>query len=327
MKKLSEILKTHKYTIVWTLCYIATIWAVLKFLFDFDMFSARYWSYLVHAKLHGFAGFVFGILILAALPLYIASTTLIIRTKKPLFTIPIPAFIKNIWSNIQPTLVNPPEPAETQETKKETKESTADTLPDELPSELRTAYIRARSNMTPDQRSAFNQPNISTPVTNEQNTLTPAPEIEEIPLPTDFNFEPMPNTDFDSGPVSEITAPTFTEITFDNKSDNSTQNPIADYLNSIEKHFDTIDEVIITDKHAIASHTDDDFWVCDEEFWFATGKQIKSPISQLQKVATTHKLTPVLYLGSNNIMDIDTMRKKWESMNITIISNPDEIPE
>lgn len=320
MKKILEILKTHKYAIIWTLCYTAIMWLILRFLFDFNMFSTAYWRHLLRAELRGFPGFVFGILVLAALPLYIASTTLIIRTKKPLFSIPIPAFIKGIWDHMQPTLINPPQSDTEKDEEKSTTadKSESDTLPDELPSELRTAYIRARMNITPEQRSAFNQPIIQTPELIPQVATSPAPEISEIPLPSDFDIAPTNGDDY--------SAPTFTDITFDTPA-KPDDNPISDYLNSMGKEFEIIDDVIITDKHAIATHTDNDFWVCDDEFWFATGKQITSPIKHLIDIAHEKKVTPILYLGAENIMDLDTMQEKWATMGITIITTPDQIPE
>ena len=90
MKKITDIFKNHKHAIHWTIGYIIVMWAILYFLFNFNMFDGHMWHRLMHARLHGFAGHVFGLLILAALPLYMASTTLIIRTKKPLITVPLP---------------------------------------------------------------------------------------------------------------------------------------------------------------------------------------------------------------------------------------------
>lgn len=330
MKKIFEILKAHKYAIIWTVCYTATMWAILRFLFNFNMFSGAYWCYLFHAKLNGFPGFVFGILLLAALPLYIATTTLIIRTKKPLVTIPVPKPVKKIWANMQPTLINPPAPDTPEEKKSNTTSAPQqDALPDELPSELRTAYIRARMNITPEQRSAFNQPisQIPQPISNMATPIIES-ELDDIPLPSDFDIEPTtPDSDFLTPDFTQMPAPTFTDITFDDTPDNTPSNPISEYLDSTGKQYEIIDDIIITDKHAIASHTDEDFWVCDDEFWFATGKQIESPIARVTKIATERKLIPTLYMGAENIMDIDTLCKTWESMGIQIIKSPDEISD
>lgn len=308
------------------------MWAILKFLFNFDMFSYRYWHHLMQAELHGFPGFVFGILVLAALPLYIATTTLIIRTKKPLVTVPVPTPIKKVWTKMQPTLINPPTPAPApdEEKKSEQAESTVDTLPDELPSELRTAYIRARMNITPDQRSAFNQPttpplpDIATTHTNEAPIES---ELDEIPLPSDFDVAPFESSEFEMPDFTQMSAPTFSEITFGDTPPPETkfQNAVTEHLDTIGQEYETQDNIIITDKFAIASHTDPDFWVCDNESWFATGKQIPSPIISVTRIASEHGLIPVLYLGTDNIMDLDNMCQKWASDGIKIITSPDEL--
>ena len=229
---------------------------------------------------------------------------------------------------MQPTLIAPPEAAATEEKKSEPEKSESDTLPDELPSELRTAYIRAKMNITPEQRSAFNQPTI------KQDTDTPIvapidsePAIDEIPLPTDFEISEGQNDDFSTTDFSQMTAPTFSDVTFGDISETAPTNPIAEHLSSIGKSFETQDDLIITDKHVIATHIDDDFWVCDDEFWFATGKQIKSPITSIKDVASEKNLTPVLYLASTNIMDLENMRKQWTQDGIVIIESPSEIPE
>ena len=330
MKKILKILSEHKYAILWSISYIAIMWIVLHGMFNFDMFSSRHWQYLAHAQLRGFPGFVFGILVLAALPLYIATTTIIIRTKKPLFSIPAPEFAKKIWARMQPTLTNPPS-SESPDAAPEKESDTpkTDALPDELPSELRTAYIRARMNITPEQRSAFNQPTHPHTPNNIQSDTTPIePELDEIPLPTDFDIPaPESDSDFSAPDFTEMPTPTFTDITFDDKIEVPTSNPVTEHLDTIGEQYETIDDVIITKTHAIASHTDDDFWVCDDEQWFASGKQKQSPISKLLNVATARDLTPVLYLGADNIMDLDTMCKTWESMGIKIIKSPTEISE
>lgn len=329
MKKLFETFKTHKYAILWTICYTATMWCILKFLFNFDMFSGRYWHHLIHAELHGFPGFVFGILLLAALPLYVATTALIIRTKKPLITIPVPKPVKQVWSHMQPTLINQPAPDTQTETKTDkNSESTPDALPAELPSELRTAYIRARMNITPDQRSAFNQPIVhNAPENTNPNPEIPESDLEEIPLPTDFDIEPINDPEFEMPDFTQMSAPTFSDITFNDTTTNNTapENPIIEHLNAHGQKFEIIDDIIVTEKHAIASHIDTDFWVCDTESWFATGKQIPSPIAMVTKIAHERNLSPILYLGAENIMDIETLTKTWETMGITIIKTPDAL--
>ena len=179
--------------------------------------------------------------------------------------------------------------------------------------------------IAPEQRSAFNQPTVTAQEAPQPITNIPEPEIQEIPLPTDFNLTPVDGSEFTPDNFANIPAPTFTDITFEDESKNV--DPISEHLNAKNIAFEIIDDIIITDKYAIASHTDNDFWVCDEDYWFATSKQKESPIAKISKVASERNLSPVLYLGSENILNIDTMRKTWESSGITVITTPDTLPE
>ena len=322
MNKILDFIKSHKYAIIWTLCYVVITWAILYFLFDFSIFSSVQWHHLMRAQLHGFPGFVFGILILAALPLYIATTTLIIHTKQPLITIPIPkikipAFLKS--STPEPT------PAPTSESETPAlgpdEVDTPIELPPDMPAELRVAFIRARNNIGRTQTSAFNAP---------QQTLTPdtsaTPEIDEtsFPLPTDFDID-LPTPDID-------TMPTFTEINFDDpEPDNDTQTNTNDnselikYLTKNNKPYSSYDNIVITDTHAIITHSDPDFWVADTDNWFSAGRTCPSPISAVQNAAATHNRIPTIYLATKNIMDIDKLIPEWQSAGITVITDLSEI--
>ena len=59
--------------------------------------------------------------------------------------------------------------------------------------------------------------------------------------------------------------------------------------------------------------------------WFATGKQKDSPIPELISLAKQNELTPVLYLASQNIMNIDATTANFESMGVHVIKDLDEI--
>ena len=89
--------------------------------------------------------------------------------------------------------------------------------------------------------------------------------------------------------------------------------------------FTTTNDIIITDKHAIIAHTDNDFWVTDPDNWFATGKTRPSPIASVIAMANEHKVTPVLYLGAQNILDLETLIPEWESNGIKVITDLSEI--
>lgn len=243
MKKIFAFLKTHKYAIIWTACYIAAMWAVLRGLFNFNIFCPENWVRLAHAQLRGFGGMVFGILILAALPLYVATTTLIVRTGKPLFTIPAPKILTAAFKQVaaeEKSDAAAPAPAEP--------EPAPDVFPENLPSELRNAFIRARQHIQLPQQSTFNAtksdiPQSATaPIGNAPATaptqpaqpapiapvVSPAPVAPANPMPapaqnaelgiTDLNPTgqmPIP-TDFDidgfgGAPAS---APSFSDVDF-----------------------------------------------------------------------------------------------------------------
>ena len=110
------------------------------------------------------------------------------------------------------------------------------------------------------------------------------------------------------------------EETADIKSLSETIAPVAEYLTSQSVPFGVVDDVITTDKFAIVAHTDPDFWVADADAWFAAGKTRKSPIDLVKRVATEHNIEPVLYLGSNNIMDIENLVPQWEQDGIHVIT-------
>lgn len=321
MKPIFDLFKNHRHALIWTACYVCAMWVILKSMFNFDMFSAYQWHKLLNAQLHGFAGFVFGILILAAGPLYIATTTLIVRKKAPLVTIPKPKFPQCIKRPL-------PEP----EKKEEEKKPVPKPERSDIPLEMHAAFARARHRI-----AVMPNPTI---------TAQPKPEIPEqstpdLPLPTDFDL----NLDFDT-PDSDTSfaAPTFTDITFDqddtppvdeniladilDTSDSDTApdtSALTKYLAEHNIKFQTENNIIITDTLAIATHSDGDFWVVDEENWFAAGKLCPSPTRAAQDAARTHNRQPAIYLSATNIMDLDNNIKNWESSGIKVITDLSEI--
>ena len=93
--------------------------------------------------------------------------------------------------------------------------------------------------------------------------------------------------------------------------------------NNIE--FETYNDFIITNKHLIYVHSNPDFWIIDEDNWFAAGKQIDSPIPIMQEMVKDTHLTPVIYFESTNIMDFDGTAETLKNQNIAVITNPDEL--
>lgn len=343
MQKVTDFIKSRRHIITWTITYVFIMWAILRGLFNFNMFSSLHWSYLAHAHLRGFAGFVFGILILAAVPMYIATTTLVARSGAPLFTIPIPKFLKRAFA--------PPAPADTpaDDTPAPADDTPAEKpLPDSLPLELRGAFLRARGRVGAEQISSFDMramDNATSQNATPQNTTTDI--AGDLPLPSDFddidafdNFAPDTTTGHD---ISDTPAPVFHEIKFDGFDDDTaveiphddapaaadtpTTNgapTVTDFLGAHNMPIiATDDDVVVTDKYAIATHDDPSFWVADGDTWFATGRQKPSPVVGATRVAAARGVVPVLYMTCDNIMNINARRADWEKAGVVITNDLD----
>ena len=271
----------------------------------------------------------FGILILAAIPMYIATTIVIARTKAPLFTIKIPEFIKNAFKQIpmEEDVVDTPAPSETNTETTETAESKNDNVTEPtstpIPPELRVAYARAREHISRTPVSAFDLGNVTKQKKSNQTVSdTKVADTQDMPIPTDFDIDDVDNM-IDS-------VPQFSDINFDDDDTeieindiqevSDTIAPVVEYMKSNSISYIIDNDVVVTDKFAIVSHIDSDFWVADSEAWFAAGKTRKSPIELVKRVATEHGVKPVLYLGATNIMDIETMTSQWKSEGVHIVT-------
>lgn len=316
MNKLWDFIKSHRHAIIWTLCYTLITWAILYFLFGFSIFSSAQWHHLMRAQLRGFPGFVFGIMLLAAIPLYIATTTLIVRTGKPLITIPLPKIkMPTFFQSPPPAPAPAPEP-----TPATTAPPAPMELPDDMPAELRFAFIRNRNNLGQIQTSVFN--NSAQITTQDISDLTQTLN-ETLPVPSDFDLEVQYNDTPDS-------IPTFTEIDFESDAQNTTEDPSANiavinYLTDKGHPYSIDGDTVITDTHAITTHSDPDFWVADTENWFAAGRICPSPIASVLTAAQKHNRIPVIYLATRNILDIDKLIPEWQSAGITVITDLSEL--
>jgi hypothetical protein len=63
----------------------------------------------------------------------------------------------------------------------------------------------------------------------------------------------------------------------------------------------------------------------DENSWFAAGKQIDSPIPELLQIAQINGLIPIIYLQSENIMDIETTISNFENNGVRVIKGLSEL--
>lgn len=320
--------------IAWTAFYVLVMWAILHYLFNFDIFSLAHWVKLQTVELHGFPGLVFGVLILAAVPLYVATTVVTVRNKSVPIRIPLPRCFDAPPKPAEPA---PPAPVVTEQ----------EVLPElhpGVPAEMRESFMRARRNYGSRQMSVFNKPAsinaVGVPVGSvapsapvQNNTHAAAPIDSDVttetafPIPADFDIESTDDKDYG--------VPVFSEINFDDDNDNADSDASApgddlcEFLNGAGHNANRTDnDLIMVDNFVIAVHDDDDFWVADDSDWFAAGRQKPSPIAALNDACAANKdLHPVMYLGNQNIMDGPDHIEKWRAAGIDVITDRDELLE
>lgn len=321
MKKVLEFLKNNMIIVKWTIWYFFIFWLTLKFVFRFDIFSYHYWWRFFHATLHGFAGLVFGFLIYAMIPLYIATTITTYRKKEMIVPIPFTKTISKILSKIFPekTESKVEEPETLTETEQE--ETLSQEFPDDLPPELRIPFQRAKNRLPLTSAiSVYNKPSIAVkpvvvPKTEEVS------ENSDIPIPMDFDISDTISTNMNDS------VPHFTDIDFDVPiaTEKELENNTTKYFKEKNIEYETYHDFVATEKFVIYEHNDEDFWIMDGDSWFAAGKQKDSPINELLELAKQNELTPVLYLHSKNIMDIDNTITNFEKSGIWVIKSLDEL--
>lgn len=278
---------------------------------------------LSRIELHGFPGLVFGLLVLAAVPIYVATTVLTVRNKSVPIKIPLPKCFAPA-SDAAP--VETPQPIVTEQ------EALPELRPG-VPPEMREVFMRAQKNRGARQQSVFNK---SMNFRAMDTSITPV--VEPVPVAdadTSDNVFPVP-TDFDVDTNMDYGIPVFADVDFgDSGADASpdvadAESPVEDLCKSIcdsgmTAHIEK--DLIIADNFAVAVHDDDDFWVADDFDWFAAGRQKPSPIVSLLNAKNTNAKKPIFYMGKQNIMDFDSMVEKWRADGIEIITDRDALIE
>lgn len=340
MKKIYDFLKTHKYVLFWTIGYVFVMWAILYFLFNFDMFNMTQWHRLVRAHLYGFAGFVFGLLILAAVPLYVATVVIIIKKKKPLITLPVQKINLQVLFNKKPE----PEVDKVVEEEKKEPENPEKDLPADLPLEMKPIFLRAKQNLLFMQQSGGTAPDGAAEA--QQAVLD---VVDALPVPTDFDID-FSDDETNDGDDDDFGmslfgggAPVFKSLSFDsdNSSDAIEESSGGEFSNSVDnisdnsqllkflldakRDFKTEENIVLTEKLAIATHSDTDFWVADNENWFAAGKVCESPIIAAKRMAEKYGLVPAIYLQEKNILNIDDLIVQWQKDGLVVITDLSEI--
>ncbi len=330
------------------------VWAVMRALFNFNMFSVADLARLARIELHGFAGFAFGILVLAAVPLYVATTIFTVRNKSMPISIPLP----NCFTPPEPEPAPEPVPVVVEQ-------EVLPDLPRGAPAEMRESFMRARRNYGVRQISVFNKINAGSAVVagnspapeqsvatnaapvmvesvaddvpqftsiidtaieqNELNDLAADDDAEEpmFPIPKDFDVPANESSD---------DVPVFSEINFDDDSDDDSDVESVETIETVCECLKSsgIDAVVdgnlvVANGAAIAVHADSDFWIADELDWFAPGKQKPSPIVELLTAARDKGLRPVLYLASTSIMGLEKLVPLWQENGITVAQSREEL--
>lgn len=323
MKNIFKFLETQLNVIIWTLFYITTTFLVLFLLFDFNILSLTNWQSLFDIKLKNFSGFIFGILLFSIVPLYIATIQIIIKTKKPLLQI---LNLKKEDEEKKTIEIN---------TKLNESDEPEQEFGDHIPTELYGAFLLATKNRNYNQKNTITDNkkqkqdlNLSFPL--PDNFDADEKEIIEINnntnlvLPDSFDIE-NPDTD-----TNDTDAPRFKELNFDELNNESKHNTESmEIIKHLEKNnckFELIeDDIVIYNNMAIITHSDTEFWITDEQHWFANGKQKTSPIESVLNISKQRKITPVIYLAEKNIMDIDTQINNWKSNGIKIIEKLEDL--
>lgn len=316
--------------VAWTGIYVFVMWAILRGLFNFNMFSVAHLTKLLHLQLHGFAGAVFGILVLAAVPLYVATTVITVRNKEMAVKLPLPKCLTEAKPAPKPEPVVPVVTA-------------TETLPPlraGVPAEMRETFMRAQKNYGARQMSVFNRQTAlvsATPVVEpvrepitESAATTKTEDVAAyggMPIPTDFDM------DAPTGAGTDVDVPVFADINFDDDTpagataDESPIDKVLNFLRGAGVEANIAGDLIVANGCAIAVHDDDDFWVPDEIDWFAAGKQRPSPIAALRRAREEQGLKPVLYLATDSIMDLDKNSAEWTADGITIVTSREELVE
>ena len=322
MKKVLDFFKSNIIVIKWTILYFFVLWLILRFVFRFDMFSAHYWWKFFNSTLHGFTGFVFGWLVYTAIPIYIATTIVTYRKKEFIIKIPLIDKVLGYTSKFLSGKKTEEKTEETQPQEEQTVKSIDSDVPPDVPPELRIPYARAKHNLSlTGPVSVYNKQTQQKSKKTEQ-TPEAMDTNSPMPIPTDFDI----SESLDNGDES---IPLFKDIIFDEQKPEpepeKLENNTTKYFTEKNIEFETYKQFIATNKYVIYEHNDEDFWIMDDKVWFAAGKQIDSPTEELIGLAKQNELTPVIYLHSQNIMDIENIISGFEKSGIRVVKNLDEL--
>ena len=331
MTKLSKFLQSNKLLVKWTVGYVVFWCVILRAVFDFNIFSRPQWIKFFSTTMHGFWGLTFVTAIYGAILIYIASAMIIYRKNKPIIEITVPEKVKTITSNISKIFSESKTEAikEPDTTTATPSGSTATTpeYPNGLPPELYVPYMHAKNHMTATGAvSDFNKP---TDEKNISDSSPTQPETELFPIPTDFDIsDDLPEN---TPTQNDNSIPIFKELNFDtpiesSDKENEQKSGVIKYCEQNNLEYERLDDFIMMKKYLIYTHDEEGFWIMDDDVWFASGKQKKSPVNKLIESAEENSLTPVIYLESANIMDIEHIISGFERKGIRVVTDLSQLP-
>jgi len=318
MEKIKEFFKSLKIVVKWTGWYLLFFWAINQFLFGFDMFSQHHWWKFFHGTFHGFFGVTFQIIMYSALPIYIATCISCFRNQEYVIQIPFLSkflnYVKSKFSKQEPESEEIPE---SQETFEETQQNM---FPEDLPRELHVPFIRAKNKQPLKSAvSAYNQqrPELKK---EEAPILETTNSSDSFPIPMDFDLEETADIN---------TIPTFKDIDFDTpimtESEPQLKNETTKYFDKKKIAYEPYKDFVATEKYLIYEHNSSEFWIMDEDVWFASGISKDSPIPEMLTISRENGLIPVIYFATQNIMNIDETSENFESRGIRVIKSLEEL--
>jgi len=333
MTKLSKFLQSNNILVKWTIGYVLFWGIILRFIFDFNIFSKTHWVRFFTETMHGFWGLVFVTAIYGSVLIYIASAMLIYRKNKPILEITVPEKVKTITSNISKIFSYSKTETTTEKTTTNTTQQSSDEeYPNGLPAELYVPYMRAKNHITKTEAvSDFNKQPDEKPVPTPESQQK-QPQTESFPIPTDFDIsESLP----ENTPIqNDNSIPIFKDLDFDtpieqtkpDTTQNNTKNTVIKYCEQNGLEYEILDDFVMMKKYLIYTHDDEGFWIMDDDNWFASGKQKKSPVNKLIDLSEQYTVSPVIYFETKNILDIEHVISGFERKGIRVIMDLSELP-
>ena len=248
------------------------------------------------------------------IPIYIATTITVYRKKEMIINIPIIdklcGFIKTVLTKIFVKSDQVEKSESEPELEPIINNSNAIEFPDKLPNEMRVPFTRVKQrNALLGTKLPFDyQQKLA-----EHNAEAQESVAESFPIPMDFDLS-------DTNNETNENIPTFKDLDFDTPEPPKQSNTVTKYFDEHKIIYDFYDDFILTKKHLIYVHSDTDFWIFDDDSWFAPGKQIDSPVSTMIELSHDNGLTPVIYFESTNIMDFDNIVKELTNKGIKVVT-------